>query len=369
MVFVFSVSIALISVGMMLANYSAEVPYQGTVIEIGFYQRNTGMQLSGVTVGPSTLSVLSLLGLISVWYLFRESRGARRWFGVFCAVLLLFVIGAANAYSSLISMLAFSVLYPFCRALDCTSSKRFARRGAETAARMLAMCLLVCCCFFGIQRLETAVVNDISQAVYQHELKEAEKEQTNTPEQPEPSEPAQPEPPKPSVPAQPEPSEPSVPEQPAEITISRDIKTSAIGVRLSIWKEGIKLFLSHPLGVTNNAISVRAFYGVPDYEYRNLHNGYLTLLVGAGIVGFSLIVIFGVWFFFRTLRCLFQCRDEKKRRMLSVLIASCGAILAADLVNGCFVLWRGLQYIFLWLLLGEICAQISDTSADCNAPE
>ena len=50
--------------------------------------------------------------------------------------------------------------------------------------------------------------------------------------------------------------------------------------------------------------------------------------------------------------------------LLAILIASCGAILAADLVNGCFVLWRGLQYIFLWLLLGEICAQISVPSSE-----
>lgn len=147
------------------------------------------------------------------------------------------------------------------------------------------------------------------------------------------------------------------------MTISRDIKTSANGVRSSIWREGIKLFLAHPLGVTNNAISVKVFYGVPDYEYRNLHNGYLTLLAASGIIGFALILVFGVWFFIKALRGLSTCHDEAKGLLLSVLIASCGAILAADLVNGCFVLWRGLPYIFLWLLLGEICAQITEPSS------
>lgn len=74
--------------------------------------------------------------------------------------------------------------------------------------------------------------------------------------------------------------------------------------------------------------------------------------------------MFGVWFFIKALCCLSTCLDEEKCLLLSVLIASCGAILAADLVNGCFVLWRGLPYIFLWLLLGEICARITELSPE-----
>ena len=103
-------------------------------------------------------------------------------------------------------------------------------------------------------------------------------------------------------------------------------------------------------------------------EYRNLHNGYLTLLAASGIVGFALILVFGVLFFIRAMQALFHCTDARRRLWLSVLIAACGAILASDLVNGCFVLWRGLQYIFLWLLLGEICAQITEPSPALTSP-
>ena len=49
MVFIFSMAVALISLGMMLASYSAEVPYRGTTILIGFNPRNTSMQLSYVS--------------------------------------------------------------------------------------------------------------------------------------------------------------------------------------------------------------------------------------------------------------------------------------------------------------------------------
>ena len=343
MVLVFSMVVACLSLGMMLANYSAEIFLNGASFLIGFHQRNVGMQLTGITTGPSTLSALSLLGIFSVCYLFRESRGTWRWLGIFCGAVLLFTVGAANAYSALIAMLAFV----FCRNLGETPSKHFARRSADTVVQMLVCCLLVTGCFYGTQKLETAAVNGITQAVYQHELKESEAQEPSAPGT--------------SVPDE-QPSDSTMPDQPQEVTISRDVATSANGTRSAIWREGIKLFLAHPLGVTNNAISVKVFYGVPDYEYRNLHNGYLTLLAASGIVGFALILVFGVLFFIRAMQALFHCTDARRRLWLSVLIAACGAILASDLVNGCFVLWRNLQYIFLWLLLGEICAQITELS-------
>ena len=382
MVFAFSIVAALISLGMMLANYSVEVPYRGTHILIGFRHRNSGMQLVGVTSGPSALSQLCLLGIFSAWYLFGKKEVRRLGLCVVSCVIYLFTLGAANVYSTLISMLAFSVLFPLCRSIGDPSGKKAARCGAETVAQMLVLCLLSTGVFYGTQRLETAAVNGISQAVYEQELKKTEKNQPSTPEQPKdedqerPNEPEIPDD-QPSTPEQPKdedqecPNEPEIPddqpsppeqlpEPPAEVTISRGIKTSANGARSAIWKEGIKLSLAHPLGVTNNGISVKIPSGS---EFQNLHNGYLTLLAASGIIGFALILVFGIWFFIKALRSLSTCRDGTKRLLLSVLIASCGAILAGDLVNGCFVLWRGLPYIFLWLLLGEICARITEPSA------
>ena len=71
------------------------------------------------------------------------------------------------------------------------------------------------------------------------------------------------------------------------------------------------------------------------------------------------MVQFGILFFIRAMRYLCKCTDREKCKQLSVLIAVCAAILAGELVNGCFVLWRGLVYIALWLLLGQICGIIA----------
>ena len=124
LVFIFSMAVALISLGMMLANYSAEIFFRETEITIGFHQRNNGMQLSGITSGPSALSELCLLGIFSAWYLFGRKKARRPGLCIVSCVIYLFTIGAANAYSALISMLAFSVLFPLCRAMAVQRRKR-----------------------------------------------------------------------------------------------------------------------------------------------------------------------------------------------------------------------------------------------------
>lgn len=179
-------AVALISHGMMLANYYVEIPYQGATIMLGFHRRNSGMQLSGITSGPSAISELCLLGIFSAWYLFGRKEVRRLGLCVVSCVIFLFIIGAANAYSALISMLAFSVLLPLCRGIGGPAEKKASRRGMEAITQMLVLCLLVTGAFYGTQRLETAAVNGISQAVYQHELKEAEEQQLEQPTAPQP---------------------------------------------------------------------------------------------------------------------------------------------------------------------------------------
>ena len=349
-VLVCSLVAAVISLGMMLANYSAEVSFRGSTILIGFHSRNNGMQLTGITGGPSTLSELCLAGLASAWYLLYLPRRKLTPCCAAAAVIYLLTLCAANVYAALIMMLAFAVLFAFCRSFCGCVPSALGKRIVKAAVQAALLCGLIVCCFYGVQKLESAAVNSISNAVYQHELQDADAQQPSNPGTDIPGTDIS----GTDIPGT------DIPAPPQAVHIDRNLATSANGVRLSIWKEGIKLFLSHPLGVTNNNISVKVFYGVPDYEYTNLHNGYLTLLVSAGMIGFAIVIVFGAVLFARTVKYLLACRDAKTCQMLSVLVALCGAILAGDLVNGCFVLWRGLQYIFLWLLLGSICAIITE---------
>lgn len=358
---VFALAVAVISLGMMLLRYSREVETRGTTVVIGFHQRNTGMQLTGVVTGPSSLSGICLLGMASLAAEVRLLGKRLRPWRIAGMVVLLLAVCASNAYAGLLKMLAFAVAVIFCfvfAGAAGTGRKMLAKRAGKAVALMVAACAAVVCVYFGAQTVETAAVNGITHlsaqiTAWQEAQKQEQPPSTQTPSGETPST----ETPSGETPSTETPSTetPSTPPQ-QEITIHRDLSTSATGARTAIWREGIKLFLAHPLGVTNSNISVKIFYGVPDYEYNNLHNGYLTLLASSGIVGFLLILVFGVLLLRRVLRSLFIQQDRQKGLTLGLLISICVAILAGDLVNGCFVLWRGSDYLLLWLLLGEVYA-------------
>lgn len=108
MVVVFSSAVALVSLGMMLADYCTEIDHLGTKLTIGFIHRNSSMQLVGATTGPSSLSELCMMGMISAWYLFHKPNGMPKWPCTLAGIILFFTIAAANAYSALMSMTAFA---------------------------------------------------------------------------------------------------------------------------------------------------------------------------------------------------------------------------------------------------------------------
>lgn len=368
---VFSLAMAIIALCMMFVRYSGQIELNGTTILLGFHQRNTGMQLSGVVMGPTSLSGIGLLGMVSLLaeaQLLGKRLRAWRIAGI---VVLFLTVCAANAYVGLLKMLAFSVVVIFCFVFAGTAGigrKMLLKRAEKAAVLMVAACAVVVGVYFAAQTMETAAVNGITHlseqiTAWQESQKQEQPPSGETPSTETPTT----EPPSGETPSTEDPStetpstetpsteEPSTPPQ-QDITIHRELSTSANGSRSAIWREGIKLFLAHPLGVTNSNISVKIFYGVPDYEYNNLHNGYLTLLAGSGIVGFVLILVFGLLLLRRTLCSLFSQQDRQKGRTLGLLVAICVAILAGDLVNGCFVLWRGSDYLLLWLLLGAVYA-------------
>ena len=373
----FSLVVAVLSLGMMMMRFSAQVELRDTHITVGFNQRNGGMQLTGVTSGPSSLGNLCLMGIASIsCRAFFASRQLYRQEVAGVAVLFLAICGA-NAYSSLLQMLAFVFVFVLgwhmMGIANLEPSVRIRRMGRGIAGVAVA-CIVVVGAFYGTQYVETTVVNGMT---HLSERIETWLEQRQQPPAPgtsgtepgtsgtepgtsgtepgtsttepgtsttEPgTSPLEPVPPK----------EEDVPKE--DITIFRNLATSATGSRSAIWAEGLRLFLEHPLGVTNTNIEVRVFYGESDYPYYNLHNGYLNLLVSAGIVGFLLVAGFGLMLLWKSVCYLLRSSSHQIGSTLVLLLAVCISILSGDLVNGGFVLWRSGNYFLLWLLLGEIC--------------
>lgn len=358
----FSLVVAIISLVMMVMRFSTQVEVRGTSIAIGFHQRNVGMQLTGITSGPSALGNLCLLGIASMFCraAFANRRPYRR--EIAGAVVLFLAICGANAYSSLLQMLAFVFVFVLgwhmMGIANLESSVRLRRMGRGIVGVVVA-CIVVVGAFYGTQYVETTMVNGVTHLSERFEDWLGQRQQSPAPgtSTQEPGSSTQ----EPGSSTQepgtnpPETVPPVEEDEPKEdVVIFRNLSTSATGSRSAIWAAGLKLFMEHPLGVTNSNIEVSVSYGESDYPYYNLHNGYLNLLVSAGIVGFLLVAGFGLMLLWKSVRYLLQASHQVGNALV-LLLSVCISILSGDLVNGGFVLWRNSNYFLLWLLLGEIC--------------
>ena len=327
---VFSLVVALVSLGMLFTFYSRDIVFAGTEVHLGISLRGgSKIQLDGIASSCSALASLCLLGLFSV--ILRHILLGKRWSVGSALCLLIYAAGisGANEFAGVIMVMAFVAFAVLAEtAAGLTDKTRSAAIKRVFCGILMAgvLCIGVFSIYRGIQYIESWSINAFS----------AISESSSV--------------------------------EPAP-TIVREVATSATGVRSQLWMAGLKLLMQHPLGVTNSNIEVKIFYGVPDYPYYNLHNGYITLLVGAGIIGFVLIIWFGLSLLGSLFRFLLRSHDKAVNRELIVLSAAAAAILAGDLVNGCFVLWRDPAYALLWLLLGSIAGILASHAAKSQESE
>ena len=149
----------------------------------------------------------------------------------------------------------------------------------------------------------------------------------------------------------------------AVVTFEHENKNLDSG-RFKLWKQAAKMFMENPiLGIGKGNIyeyGNRMFeegikfskgYGVLAPIMTDFHNGYITILVCSGIIGFVLFCIFGLRFFKHITVHVF--RDDS----LSESVLPCMySFLCSYLIYSCFEV--GLLYninfmvIFFWLILG-----------------
>ncbi len=142
----------------------------------------------------------------------------------------------------------------------------------------------------------------------------------------------------------------------------QDIEDDFTNQRFDLWMSGIEIFSTRPiLGVSFFNLIPYATANLPDTfminndfgEHGNLHNAYLNILAGQGIVGFTISVLFSaaviIYVFRRFLRV-----DQKDYHYIITLM---GAVLAcgvsAMFVSDIFYIHSPNSYIF-WSFLGYL---------------
>lgn len=128
--------------------------------------------------------------------------------------------------------------------------------------------------------------------------------------------------------------------------------------RIKLIKESVKLFkLSPLLGISNGNIilySQEYLDGNLSLSYHNsdLHNGYLTMLVSTGVIGFCLFAVFGLRFSFHIIKNLFKRQNAESQDILPCLFAFCCAYLIYALFEKALLYDISFMVMWFWYMIG-----------------
>ncbi len=173
------------------------------------------------------------------------------------------------------------------------------------------------------------------------------------------------------------------PEEPAPaVTFDHENKNLDSG-RLTLWSQGIELFKVNPVvGIGKGNIYT---YGLDKFEngvkfsdryhglqwgplelgpfMTDLHNGYLTILVSAGALGFILFAIFGIRFFCSTTKHVL--RDERlQESAFPCMFSFLCAYLFYSFIEVTLLFNITFTVVFFWMILGYTSCYLSK-----NKPE
>ena len=130
-------------------------------------------------------------------------------------------------------------------------------------------------------------------------------------------------------------------------------------------KESIRLFrLSPVVGISNGNIihySQKYLTKTLSLSYRNndLHNGYLTILVSTGVLGFCIFAIFGIRFAKHIASNLFKRQNAQSQDILPCLFAFCCAYLVYSLFEKALLYDISFMVMWFWLMMGYMSCYIA----------
>lgn len=135
--------------------------------------------------------------------------------------------------------------------------------------------------------------------------------------------------------------------------------------RIELWKQGLKIFMKHPVfGIGRENF---VYYGNVDLppnglRFPDLHNGYLSIAVANGVVGFLCFAIFGILIAIRLGRNIFQKSflnwSNVPYKLFSFVVAYCAyALVEVTFLSqpyfGTLIFWYMLGFIMNYIVIYE----------------
>lgn len=160
------------------------------------------------------------------------------------------------------------------------------------------------------------------------------------------------------------PAETNNPQEKKDVTFGHENKNIDSG-RFKLWKESINLFKISPIiGISNGNIifySEEYSNGVLNYSYHksDLHNGYLTIFVSTGIIGFLLFGIFGFRFAKHSAQHLFLQKKTFRNDVYPCLFAFLFAYLIYAMFEKALLYDISFMVMWFWLMMGYMSCYIA----------
>ena len=149
------------------------------------------------------------------------------------------------------------------------------------------------------------------------------------------------------------------------ITFEHENKNVDSG-RFKLWEQAGEMFIHNPImgiGKGNiyaygkqmfvNGVKFSDKYGLLSPLMTDFHNGYFTILVCSGAVGFILFMIFGVRFFLKISKYVFR-EEGLKESTLPCMYAFLCAYMVYAFVEEALLFNLGFAVVFFWLILGYV---------------
>ena len=128
--------------------------------------------------------------------------------------------------------------------------------------------------------------------------------------------------------------------------------------RLYIWNAGIRAWLKSPVfGISKNAIYDYSKEYIQDKQWlipleTSLHNGYLTVLVSSGIVGFCVYIVFLLKSILPLIKKLFLDIKEKEYILFALCMMTILDFLISECLEARLVYRTEIFTALFWIILG-----------------
>ncbi len=274
-----------------------------------------------------------------------KDKKINNWFLLACIVLNCVCVFLSDSNASFLFLIIYATMRVFCNIFFKNQTLR-SFKFLKGSLIVISFCMILMSVSFSLrntcQKLIVNTVNDIS---VRQEAEYAETSGSVTvPEVDEKS--------KNSVLITPEKQKEKEPEL-SDFKIGRQHYEVSSG-RITLWKQGLEIFKRNPwMGIGRANLNM---YGKEYLKngliHPDLHNGYLTILVCYGAVGFTIFGIFSVLVALDICKNMFLCAGKNYFdvvvRIFSVLVAYCGYCLFEKAILFDMTFMVG----FFWIMLG-----------------